>query len=61
MIIAEKLGRKPADFGMKFAPELLKVKVNAHSEDWVFPSSAGRAKGTAAALKWATEYRPPTK
>jgi len=58
MIVAEKLGRKPPDFGMKFAPDLLKVKSTAHSEDWVFPSSAERKKGTAAALKWATEYQP---
>src|SRR5262249_17530748 len=61
MIVAEKLGRKPSDFGMEFAPELLKIKENAHSEDWVFQNSAERAKGIAAALKWATEYRPPTK
>lgn len=58
MSIAEKLGRKPSDFGMKLAPELLTVKANAHSEDWVFPNAAERKKGTAAALKWATEYRP---
>jgi hypothetical protein len=59
MTVAEKLGRKPTDFGMKLAPELLKVSAQSHSEDWVFATAADRRAGIAAALKWATEYQPP--
>ena len=74
MTIAGTFGRKPTDFGMMFAREIvldqlgqaplasrekeLAREAAAHPEDWVFPTAAARKAGIAAALKWVTEYQP---